>query len=189
MSEGINFTPRNTQAGRFINTPLQANKADAVANVVNTVQQTAIKNTSEFITQSAKSMYQFFANMQSAQMRNTELSNVLKDLLNMQKDMESFLANMTDKNTQAILQQMTMSKPNLANLLMNSQMDLSKLMLFMQQNGKEALAKMFNMTADYAQSGVVARSSQISEIIAVLNACTPNSETSQAQVLKNMMLL
>jgi len=188
MSNGINFTPNNVP-NRFVNSqPMQANKADAVANMVNTAQQAAIKNTSVFITQSAKSMYQFFANMQSAQMRDVELANVLKDLLNMQKDMETFLANAANKNTQALLQQMS-SKPNLANLLMNSQMDLSKLMQFMQENGKEALSKMFRMTADFSQSGVVARSSQISELIAILNACTPNADTSQAQLLKNMMLL
>ncbi|MCR5262154.1 MAG: hypothetical protein K6C94_10020 [Candidatus Gastranaerophilales bacterium] len=188
MSDGINFIPRNIQSNRFVNTHVQTNKADMAANIINTAQQTAIKNTSEFITQSAKSMYQFFANMQSAQMRDVELANVLKELLNMQKDMEAFLTNIADKNTQALLQQMT-SKPNLANLLMNSQMDLSKLMQFMQENGKEALSKMFRMTADFSQSGVVARSSQISELIAILNACTPNTETSQAQLLKNMMLL
>lgn len=189
MSEGINFTPKNLHANsaRLVNSQLQANKAEAAVNVANTVQQNIVRNTSEFITQSAKEMYQFFANMQSAQLRNSELSLVLKDLLNMQKDLESFLANVTDKNLQNLLQQMT--KPDLAKLLMNSQMDLSKLTQLMQQNGKEALSKLFNMTADYAQSGAVARSSQISEIIAILNACTPNSETSQAQVLKNMMLL
>lgn len=154
---------------------------DVLANV----QQTAIKNTNEFITQSARSLYQFFANMQSAQMRGNEMSMILKDFLNMQKDIETFLANMTN-NATATTQ---MTKADLAKLLMSSQLDLSRLTAFMQQNGKEALSKLFTMTANFAQSGAVARSSQMSEMIALLNACTPNADTSQVQVLKNMMLL
>ncbi|MBQ2644311.1 hypothetical protein IJG14_01895 [bacterium] len=189
MSERINLNTNNTQAVRFVNSRTLINKSETVnTNVLNNIQQTSIRNTSEFITQSAKSLYRFFADMQSGQMRNSELSLILKDLLSMQKDMESFLANISNsKNLGSILQQMT--KPDIAKLLMNSQMDLSKLMLFMQQNGKEALSKLFNMTADFAQSGAVPRSSQISEIIAILNACTPTSDASQSQVIKNMMLL
>lgn len=188
MSEGINFSPRNNPAGRFINTQIQTGKTEIAQPLNGNIQQAAVKTTGDFITQSTRSLYQFFNNMQSAKMHDAELSTVLKDLLNMQKDMETFLTNMSNtKNLQAFMQQMT--KANIADALMNSQMDLSKLTQFMQQNGKEALSKLFNMTANFSQSGVVARSSQMSEIIAVLNACTPNSDTSQAQVIKNMMLL
>lgn len=184
MSEGINFNPRNGQQARLLNTQMQPAKAAIVPDVLQNVQQAAIKQTNEFITQSAKSLYQFFANFQSAQMKGNEMSMILKDFLNMQKDIETFLATMSNNTT---AQQLT--KADIAKLLMSTQMDLSKLTAFMQQNGKEALSKLFTMTANFSQSGAVARSSQMSEIIAILNACTPNSETSQTQVLKNMMLL
>ncbi len=182
MSGGINFNTNAGNQARFINTKMQT--AAPLPDVMPNIQQVAIRNTNEFITQSAKSLYNFFANMQSAQMQGPELSLILKDLLSMQKDIETFLTSMTTNQNTA-----QMSKADIAKLLMNSQMDLSQLKLFMQTNGKESLAKLFNMTANFAQSGAVARSSQMSELIALLNACTPNADTSQAQVLKNMMLL
>jgi hypothetical protein len=62
-------------------------------------------------------------------------------------------------------------------------------MTFMQQNGKEALNKLFSMSTKFAQAGTMGTGSQMSELIAVLNACTPKDGTSQIQNLKNMMLL
>lgn len=185
MNGEIKFIPNkaNHQA-RLINNNMQAEKASVQPSLSEQAVNMAVKNANRFIEQSAKSLYQFFANAQSAQMQGQEMSLVLKDLLNMQKDIETFLANMTNNN---VAEQLT--KSDIAKLLMNSRIDLSQLKAFMQQNGKESLAKLFNMTADFAQSGAVARSSQMSEIIAILNACTPNADTSQVQVLKNMMLL
>lgn len=182
MSEGINFNPNNA---RFINTNINTAKAVA-AEVVNTVvQQAVVQNTQQFVNQSARSLYQFFANLQaSQQLQANEMSLVLKDLLNMQKDIESFLTTMADGRAAA-----QMSKADIAQLLMNSQMDLSKMMAFMQQNGKEALGKLFNMTAKFAPTGNMATGSQMGELIAILNACTPKADTQQVQVLKNMMLL
>ena len=118
MSEGINFNPNNA---RFINTNMNTAKA-VTAEVVNTVvQQTVVQNTQQFVNQSARSLYQFFANLQaSQQLQANEMSLVLKDLLNMQKDMESFLTTMADGRTAAQL-----SKADIAQLLMNSQMDFS----------------------------------------------------------------
>lgn len=181
MSEGINFNPNNA---RFVNTQMNTAKAVA-ADVVNTVvQQAVVQNTHQFVNQSAKSLYQFFSTLQAAQLKSNEMSFVLKDLLNMQKDIETFLTSMADNRALA-----QMTKPDVAQLLMNSQMDLGKLMAFMQQNGKEALGKLFNMTAKFAPTGNITTGSQMGELIAILNACTPKADTQQVQVLKNMMLL
>ena len=182
MSEGINFNPNNA---RFVNTNMNTAKAVAAEVVTTVVQQAVVQNTQQFVNQSTRSLYQFFANLQaSQQLQTNEMSLVLKDLLNMQKDMESFLTTMADNRALAQL-----AKPDVAQLLMNSQMDLSKLMAFMQQNGKEALGKLFNMTAKFAPTGNMTTGSQMSELIAILNACTPKADTQQVQVLKNMMLL
>lgn len=136
------------------------------------------------IINSAKSLYEFFANAQSAKMGGSDMSLILKDLLGMQKDIKEFLSEVALNETAGNL-----SKPDLAKLLLSNQFELGKLTRFMQQNGKEALSKLFTMTANFAQSGAVAGSSQIGELIAILNACTPNADTSQVQVLKNMILL
>ncbi len=182
MSEGINFNPNNA---RFVNTNMNTAKAVAAEVVSTVVQQAVVQNTQQFVNQSAKSLYQFFANLQaSQQLQANEMSLVLKDLLNMQKDMESFLTTMADNRALAQL-----AKPDVAQLLMNSQMDLGKLMAFMQQNGKDALGKLFNMTAKFAPTGNMTTGSQMGELIAILNACTPKADTQQVQVLKNMMLL
>lgn len=183
MSSEINFNPNNRQS-RLINTKIQPEKANFISGALNNLQQNLQTNTEQFVTKSARSLYQFFANMQSSQMKGIELSLILKDLLNMNNDLETFLAMISDKTAKGV-----MSKSEIAELLLNSRTDLTQLKLFMHENGKEALAKLFNITADYAQSGAVARSSQMNEIIAILNACTPNADTSQVQILKNMMLL
>lgn len=182
MSEGINFNPNNA---RFINTKLNNTKTVSAESVNSVVQQTIITNTQQFVNQSARSLSQFFANLQaSQQLQANEMSLVLKDLLNMQKDIESFLTTMSDSRTAAQI-----TKADVAQILLNSQMDLSKLMTFMQQNGKEALGKLFNITAKYAPTGNITTGSQMGELIAILNACTPKADTTQVQVLKNIMLL
>ena len=185
MTGGVHFNPNNNNNNaRFINNNMQADKLAAAKNdVPTTILPKAAQNGYEMITQSARSLANFLS-AQSAQMQGKEMSLMLKDMLNMQKDIQTFLTSMADSQAAA-----QMTKADIAKLLMGSQMDLGQLKLFMQQNGKESLSKLFNMTSNFNQSGVVARSSQMSEMIALLNACTPNADTSQVQVLKNMMLL
>lgn len=181
MSDAVKFNPNNNRS-LFVNTQKQG-KVES-ANITQTPQQIALKNVNEFITQSAKSLSQFLTNFHAQQIQNAELSYVLKDLFNMQKDLDWLFASLTNNKLPSQMQ-----KQDLAQLLLNSQLDLSKLKLFMHENGKDALSKLFNMAANYSQSGSGIKSSQMSEIIAILNACTPNADTSQIQVLKNLMLL
>ena len=179
----INFNPNN-MAG-FINHGIQNARTPAPVDMMPTPQPSVSPQMAEnLLMNSAKSLYDFFANAQSVRMTGSDMSLVLKDMLGMQKEITEFLSNSILNQTAESL-----SKSDLAKLLLNSQFDLGKLSQFMQQNGKEALSKLFTMTANMAQSGSVARSPQISELIAVLNACTPHADTSQVQVLKNMILL
>ncbi len=182
MVGGINFNANNK--GHFINNRLQPEKNALQPAILQNIQLSAVKNVNEFIEQSAKNMYQFFDNLKSIRMQNSELSIILKDLFGMQKDLDTFLASITNQVKQEIL-----TKSDLAKILINSSIDTDKLKNILQQNGKEALSKLFNITANYSQTEAAARSSQVNEIISILNACTPNSDTSSAQVLKNMMLL
>ena len=179
----INFNPNN-MAG-FINHGIQNARTPAPVDMMPTPQPSVSPQMAEnLLMNSAKSLYDFFANAQSVRMTGSDMSLVLKDMLGMQKEITEFLSNSILNQTAESL-----SKSDLAKLLLNSQFDLGKLSQFMQQNGKEALSKLLTMTANMAQSGSVARSPQISELIAVLNACTPHADTSQVQVLKNLGFL
>ena len=180
----FNSIPNNGMP-RFTNTGISSAKTSAAAEITPPHQAAANIQTAEnLINNSAKSLYEFFTNIQSLRMSGRDMSLVLKEMLGMEKDLNEFLSNMVLKQAPENL-----NKSDLAQLLLNSQFELGKLSEFMQKNGKEALSKLFTMTADFAQSGTVARPPQLTEFIAVLNACTPNTDTSQVQVLKNMILL
>lgn len=123
------------------------------------------------------------------------MSGVLKNLLNMQKELGEFLMkNGLNKDAEFIDEMIsqspekTVTKDVLAKLLLGAQTDVSKLAEFMSKNGKDALEKLFKLNVEAAQTGGL-KNSQMSEITAILKACVPNSDTSAAQVAKNIMLL
>lgn len=118
------------------------------------------------------------------QLNSMDMSQLLKDLLNLPANMKDFLLMMT--NT---LQNAQMTNQQLAALLLGSNLDMSKLILFMQNNGKEALAKLFQMIAGYNQMGTAVKSGQLNDLSAIINACIPGASASEAQVLKNVLLL
>lgn len=180
-----NFNSISNNIPRFVNTGIHSAKTPQPVEMMPSPQVAAnIQTAEKTLINSVKSLYEFFANAQSVRMTGQDMSLILKDMLGMQKELNEFLSNTMLNRTAENL-----TKSDLATLLLNSRLDLGKLSMFMQQNGKEALSKLFTMTANFAQSGSVARPAQLSELIAVLNACTPNADTSQVQVLKNMILL
>lgn len=180
-----NFNSIPNNIPKFVNTGIRSAKTPAPVDIMPSPHTAVnIQTAEKTLVNSVKSLYEFFANAQSAKMTGRDMSFILKDMLGMQKELNEFLSNTVLNQTAENL-----TKSDLAKLLLNTKIDLGKLSQFMQQNGKEALSKLFTMTANFAQSGSVARPAQLSELIAVLNACTPNADTSQVQVLKNMILL
>ena len=72
--------------------------------------------------------------------------------------------------------------------LMNKELDLSKLLVLLQTNGKTALEKIAKMIATMNQSGIY-NTQQLKEISALINACIPANDASQAQILKSFMIM
>lgn len=124
------------------------------------------------------------AKAQLAQLNNSGKTVLLKELLNLPKDLKDFVL-MMSTNTEAEV----VDTKQLMNLLMTNSMDLSKLAEFVQQNGKEALSKLFQMIASFNQLGTSIKSSQLSELAAVINACVSTAGEKPSQLLKNIMLL
>lgn len=142
-------------------------------------------NTQEIIAKQLFNLNQDITNTraQLAQLNNLDKNLLLKDLFNLPKDIKDFLLMMSDTNSKAL------SNQEITNLLTNGSLDLSKLMLFIQQNGKEALSKLFQMVANYNQLGATVKQDQLSELTALINACVAGAAEKDSQALKTMMLL
>lgn len=123
------------------------------------------------------------SNMQLAQLNNIDKSLLIKELLNLPKEIKEFLTMMTQET------QVQTNEQEMMNLLMGSTMDLSKLVVFMQQNGKDALSKLFQMIANFNQMGTSIKTNELTELTTIINACIPTAGTTQSQTLKNIMLL
>lgn len=124
------------------------------------------------------------SNFQMAQLNNVDKSNLIKELLNLPKEIKEFLKMMTEDGQSAKL-----SEPELMNLLLTKSIDLSKLTVFMQQNGKEAVTKLFQMIANFNQLGTAIKTTELNELTTIINACIPTAGTTTTQTLKNIMLL
>ena len=72
--------------------------------------------------------------------------------------------------------------------LMNKELDLSKLLVLLQNNGKTALEKIAKMIATMNQSGIY-NTQQLKEMSVLINACIPANDASQAQILKSFMIM
>lgn len=124
------------------------------------------------------------AQSQLAQLNNVEKTALLKELINLPKDIKDFLVMMTAESQTEIL-----NNEQLANTLLANNLDLSKVAVFIQQNGKEAVTKIFQLIANFNQMGVRTNISELSEMTAIINACIPTADAPQLQTLKNIMLL
>ena len=72
--------------------------------------------------------------------------------------------------------------------LMNKELDLSKLLVLLQTNGKTALEKIAKMIATMNQSGIY-NTQQLKEMSVLINACIPANDASQSQILKSFMIM
>lgn len=129
---------------------------------------------------------------QLTQLNNADKSTYVKDLLNLPQTMEDFLLLMTSAatNSSATAKTATIISANdLAALLLSSNLDLSKMATLLQQNGKEALSKLIQMTAKYNQMGVSMKNDQMNELASIINASISTAGASQNQALKTFLLL
>ncbi len=122
--------------------------------------------------------------MQMARMNTLERCLVLQELFSLPKDIKEFLMMMSNSSATQML-----TTSDLTNLLLAQNIDVSKLLAYMQQNGKEALSKLFQMVANYNQLGSALKSSDMKELTKLINACIPGASNPDNSAIKNTMLL
>lgn len=121
--------------------------------------------------------------MQLKQLNSMERQMLLKDLFNFPKDIKDLLVNFLKENASA-----TMLSTKDLNALMSQTLDMSKLMLLLQTNGKSAAEKMTKMIATLNQSGIY-NTQQLKELTALINACIPSADTTPAAMIKSLMIM
>lgn len=112
--------------------------------------------------------------LELAQFNNFDKSSLVKDLLNLPKDLTSLLSMLGAKSYTGLL--------NLENL------DMSKLIKLLDGSGKTALDKLMRMTIEFNKMGIH-DTSAFKELQALINACVPAAGTLSNSALKNLMLL
>ncbi len=164
--------PVQQQPGKVANENFQKAHNEAVRAINQTMQNIA----QNFVRQQDIMNTQ----MQLKELSNSERSMLLKNLFDFppsMKDLAMFLA----ANGKAI------AHKELA-AMMTQEIDISKLILLMQANGKSALEKIQKMITTMNQSGIY-DTRQLKEMTALINACIPASDASAPQVLKSLMVM
>jgi len=128
--------------------------------------------------------------VQNQDILNTQM--MLKELSKMEKtmllrQMFDFPESLTQLMEQFIVQDKSLTIKEIAKL-MAKELDISKLVILMQSNGKGALEKLSKLIATMNQSGIY-NTQQLKEMSVLINACIPTAETPQTQVLKNLMIM
>ena len=150
---------------------------NAVPNMpANTEQQTAslIK---EFFPNTAVQLSQTAAELTA--LNQSQTVNMLKELLNMPKNLEQLISQLTVNDSSAAKSRLQM---------LSSELDLSGLSTLLQSGSKEAAVKLYQMIAEYNQLGVSLKSEQLGEITKLISFAGASS-TSDAQSLRTALLM
>lgn len=164
--------PVQQQPGKVANENFQHAQNEAMKMV----QQTAQNISQNFLQQQ---------NVLQTQMMLKELTNVERSWL--MKNMFSFPENMATLLESIVANGKNITQQELA-ALMTQELDLSKLLVLLQTNGKSALEKIAKMITTLNQSGIY-NTQQLKEISVLINACIPANDASQAQILKSFMIM
>lgn len=160
------------QPGKVANENFQNAQKEAIHQLNQTAQNIA----QNFVRQQEVMITQ----MQLREFTQQERAMLLKQLFDFPeniKDVATFLAQETKMLATKELQ-----------LLMTQPIDISKLIVLMQTNGKGAMEKLAKMVSTMHQSGIY-DTKQLKEMITLVNACIPASDASTSQVLKNLMIM
>lgn len=164
--------PPSQQPGKVANENFQKAQNEAVKQINQAVQNIA----QNFVRQHDIMNTQ----MQLKDLTNAERSMLLKNLFDFPsniKDIATFLASDSKVLTAKELQ-----------LLMTQPLDMSKLLVLLQTNGKTAMDKITKMIATMNQSGIY-NTTQIKEMAILVNACIPANDASTSQILKSFMIM
>lgn len=164
--------PPTQQPGKVANENFQKAQNEAMRQINQTVQNIA----QNFVRQQDIMNTQ----MQLKELTNLERSMLLKNLFDFPtniKDIAMFLATESTVLNAKDLQ-----------LLMTQPLDISKLLVLLQTNGKTAMEKITKMISTMNQSGIY-NTQQLKEMAVLINACIPANDASAAQILKSFMIM
>ena len=109
-----------------------------------------------------------------------QTTNMLKELLQLPKNIEQLLAQLTTKDTQ--INQKT------ALLLLASHLNINDLSSLLKTNSKDALNNLYQMLAQYNPAGVSVKGDQLNDL-AKLISLVSTATTSDVQTLKTTLLM
>lgn len=156
--------------------------------VANENFQRAQNEAMKMVQQTAQNIAQNFVRQQdvlNTQMMLKELSNVERSWL--MRNMFNFPENISRLMEQIVSQGKTLTAQQLT-ALMTQEIDISKLLMLLQTNGKGALDKLGKMITTLNQSGIF-NTQQLKEMSVLINACIPANDATQAQILKTVMVM
>lgn len=160
------------QPGKVANENFQKTQNEAMKQLNQTMQNIA----QNFVRQQDVITTQ----MQLRELTNIERSMLLKSLFGFPENIKDIVAFLASENKALTAKELQ--------LLLTKQIDIPKLLVLLQTNGKAAHEKLTKMIATMNQSGIY-NTQQLKEISVLINACIPTNDASAAQVLKSFMLM
>lgn len=164
--------PVQQQPGKVANENFQRAQNEAMKMV----QQTAQNIAQNFVRQQDILNTQMMLKELSAQ----ERSWLMKNMFNFPENINQLLENFITQGKAVSAQELS--------LLMNQEIDISKLLLMLQNSGKNASEKLAKMITTLNQSGIF-NTQQLKEMSVLINACIPANDASPAQILKSLMIM
>lgn len=160
------------QPGKVANENFQKTQNEAMKQLNQTMQNIA----QNFVRQQDVITTQ----MQLRELTNIERSMLLKNLFGFPENIKDIVAFLASENKVLTAKELQ--------LLLTKQIDIPKLLVLLQTNGKAAHEKLTKMIATMNQSGIY-NTQQLKEISVLINACIPANDASNVQVLKSFMLM
>ena len=147
------------------------NNNPVIANLVANTPQTPA-NQNQF------PVGEFLFNAEVNELEQQQTTQMVKELFQLPKDFTEFLQLATKANPQ-----------NQIGDLLLAFLDLIDVQGMLQQNGKNALSKLFQMIAEFNKLGVQMKSQEITELAKLINTAIRQTTSTDVQTLKTVMLL
>lgn len=175
----------NINWGQFLNNFVNNFSRVGNNNVQNNIfnQAPAQQSTQPYVAQpflpkTTAQLAQTTAELNSLNQQQT--ANMLKELLQLPKNMEQLLAQLTTKNAEV--------SQKTALLLLSSTLNTADLSSLLKNNSKDALNNLYQMLAQYNQAGVNVKGDQLTDLAKLISFVSTSTGT-EVQALKTMLLM
>ncbi len=121
-----------------------------------------------------------------AELNTQQTVKMLKELLNMPKNFDKLMEQLTTPNSN--LQPQAQQAVKTALMMLASQLNLSQLANLLQNSSKQAMTNLYQMLAQYNQIGISIKDEQLGQISKLISFISA-SATSDVQSLKSTMLM